>query len=101
MISRMDSSSPDHYLALFKMMTINQIDQLKNAYAEMIVEGMDMNSLITFAVESIEKHIKDWDEDDVKEEILDHYGEETLNDLLPKPTISELELTAPDYGVGK
>ena len=27
--------------------------------------------------------------------------EETLNDLLPKPTISELELTAPDYGVGK
>ena len=25
---------------------------------------------------------------------------ETLNDLL-KPTISELELTAPDYGVGK
>ena len=43
------------------MMIINQIDQLKNAYAEMIVEGMDMNSLITLAVESIEQNLKDYD----------------------------------------
>ena len=81
MISRMDSSSPDHYLALFKMMTINQIDQLKNAYAEMIVEGMDMNSLITFAVESIEQNLKDYDMEDLKEEIIDCYGEETWTDM--------------------
>jgi hypothetical protein len=63
------------------MMTINQIDQLKNAYAEMIVEGMDMNSLITFAVESIEQNLKDYDLDDIKEEIIDCYGEETWTDM--------------------
>ena len=64
------------------MMTINQIDQLKNAYAEMIVEGMDMNSLITFAVESIEQNLKDYDLDDIKEEIVDCYGEDVLSDML-------------------
>ena len=63
------------------MMTINQLDQLKNAYAEMIVEGMDMNSLITFAVESIEENIKDYDMEDLKEEIIDCYGEETRTDM--------------------
>ena len=57
-------------------MTLNQIDQLKNAYAEMIVEGMDMNSLITFAVESIEQNLKDYDLNDIKEEIIDCYGED-------------------------
>ena len=64
-------------------MNEQQLDELKLKYAEMIVEGMDMDSLITFAVESIEQNIKDWDEDDVTSEILDHYGEDTLNDLLP------------------
>ena len=64
------------------MMTLNQIDQLKNAYAEMIVEGMDMNSLITFAVESIEQNLKDYDLNDIKDEIVDCYGEEVLSDML-------------------
>jgi len=64
-------------------MNEQQLDELKLKYAEMIVEGMDMDSLITFAVESIEQNIKDWDEDDVKEEIVEYYGEDTLNDLLP------------------
>ena len=63
-------------------MTLNQIDQLKNAYAEMIVEGMDMKSLITFAVESIEQNLKDYDLDDIKEEIIDCYGEDVLSDML-------------------
>ena len=64
------------------MMTLNQIDQLKNAYAEMIVEGMDMNSLITFAVEAIEQNLKDYDLNDIKEEIIDCYGEDVLSDML-------------------
>ena len=63
-------------------MTLNQIDQLKNAYAEMIVEGMDMNSLITIAVESIEQNLKDYDLNDIKEEIIDCYGEDVLSDML-------------------
>ena len=62
-------------------MTINQIDQLKNAYAEMIVEGMDMKSLITFAVESIEQNLKDYNMDELQGEIIDCYGEETWTDM--------------------
>ena len=59
-----------------------QLDRLKLNYAELIVEGMDMDTLITFAVESIEENIKDWDENDVKSEILDYYGDETLEGLM-------------------
>ena len=59
-----------------------QLDKLKANYANLIVDGMDMDTLITFAVESIEQNIKDWDEDDVKSEILDYYGDETLEGLM-------------------
>ena len=48
----------------------------------MIVEGMDMDSLITFAVESIEQNLKDYDMNDIKEEIIDCYGEDVLSDML-------------------
>mgnify|MGYP001379211121 CR=1 FL=1 len=68
----------------FANMDKEQLDQLRLNYAEMIVEGMDMDSLITFAVESIEQNLDDWTEDEIRGEILDHYGEETLNDLLPE-----------------
>lgn len=83
------------------MMNNDQLDKLKDDYAYMIVDGMDMNSLITFAVETIAHNMETWDEQDVKEEILDLYGEETLNDLLPETDISELEATANNYTTGK
>ena len=87
-------------------MNSKQLDQFKLNYAELIVDGMDMDTLVTFAIESIEQNIKDWDEDDVKSEILDYYGEETLMDLMPEQPqpmteIGALEATAKDYGVGK
>lgn len=63
------------------MITTNKLDALKNAYAEMIVEGMDMNSLIILAVESIEQNLKDYDMDDLREEVCDCYGEETWTDM--------------------
>ena len=63
-------------------MTPEELDTLKDNYAYHIVDGMDMNSLITFAVESIVQNIETWDEEDVKAEILDNYGEETLKDLM-------------------
>ena len=74
------------------MMNAKQLDQFKLNYAEMIVDGMDMDTLVTFAIESIEQNIKDWDEDDVKSEILDYYGEETLMDLMPEQSQPMLSL---------
>lgn len=64
-------------------LSAQQLDKLKYNYAQMIVDGMDMDSLVTLAVESIEQNIKDWDEDDVTSEILDYYDEETLEGLMP------------------
>ena len=68
----------------FANMNDDQLDTLKDNYAYHIVDGMDMNSLITFAVETIAQNMETWTEEDVKGEILDHYDEETLNDLLPE-----------------
>ena len=64
------------------MMTINQIDQLKNDYAKMIVEGMDMKLLIEFAEDCVMENLKGYDMDDIKEEIIDCYGEDVLSDML-------------------
>ena len=83
------------------MLNDDQLDNLKENYANLIVDGMDMNSLVTFAVETILHNMETWDEEDVKGEITDLYDEETLNDLLPETDISELEATANNYTTGK
>lgn len=83
------------------MLNNDQLDNLKEDYANLIVDGMDMNTLITFAVDTIIHNMETWDEEDVKGEITDLYGEETLNDLLPETDISELEATANNYTIGK
>ena len=51
-----------------KMMTPEELDTLKDNYAYHIVDGMDMNDLITFAVEAIAHNMESWDEEEVKEE---------------------------------
>ena len=63
------------------MITTNKLDTLKNAYAEMIVEGMDMNTLIRFAVDSIEQNLQDYNMEDLKDEIIDYYGAKTWIDM--------------------
>ena len=67
---------------LLTHMNDEQLDKLKENYANLIVDGMDMNDLWTFAVEGIIHNMEKWDEEDVKEEIIDLYDEETLNDLM-------------------
>ena len=74
---------------------------LKENYANMIIDGMDIDTLAQFAYDSIMGNIETWDEEEVKGEITDLYGEETLNDLLPETDISKLEATANNYTTGK
>ena len=66
------------------MMTLSEdkLQHLKENYASLILDGMDMRSLEAFAMESILHNMEMWDEKDIKEEVLDYYGEETWNDLL-------------------
>ena len=65
-----------------KKLTEDQLDKLKENYANMIVDGMDMSTLVTFAVDSIMQNMEMWDQTDITEEIVDLYDEEMLNDLL-------------------
>ena len=64
------------------MMTPEQLDQFKFNYAEMIVDQMDMGDLITLAVESIEQNLKDYTEEELKEEILDLYDDSVLSGII-------------------
>jgi len=65
------------------IMNPEQLNKLKESYIEMILDGMDMDSLVQFAFDSMFDNIKDWDEEDVKEEVLDLYDEEMLESLMP------------------
>ena len=64
------------------MMTNEQLQQFKFNYAEMIVDQMDMGDLITLAVECIEQNLKDYTEEELKEEILDLYDDSVLNGII-------------------
>jgi len=65
-----------------KKLTEDQLDKLKENYANHIVDGMDMDTLVTFAIDSIMHNMEMWDQADITEEIVDLYDEEMLNDLL-------------------
>ena len=64
-----------------KSMTPDELDQAKENYANLIVDGMDMDTLVTFAIDSIMHNMELWDEIDLKEEVLDLYDEEVWQDL--------------------
>ena len=64
-------------------LTTEQLNELKCNYAEMIVDDMDIKTLCQLAVEMIEQNMKDYEEEDVMAEIIDLYGEETLEGLMP------------------
>ena len=59
----------------------SKLDLLKQRYAEMIVDSMDMDTLVTIAVDGITQNIKDWEEIDIKEEVIDLYGSMTWDQL--------------------
>jgi|TARA_X000001382_G_scaffold26289_2_gene16809 hypothetical protein len=59
----------------------SKLDLLKQRYAEMIVDSMDMDTLVNIAVDGITQNIKDWDEIDIKEEVIDLYGSMTWDQL--------------------
>jgi hypothetical protein len=63
-------------------MNNEQLNNIKRAYAEMIVEGMDMKLLIECAENNIVDNIKDYAIEDLEEEICDYYGKEVWEDLI-------------------
>lgn len=80
--------------------------QLVENYVNHIIDGMDTDSLVHMVRDLLTNEYDKLTWDEITEEIVDLYDENTLIDLLPdrqpEPTeIGKLEATAPDYGVGK
>ena len=66
------------------VMNQEQLEKFKDNYANMIIDGMDMDSLVQLAYDYIIEGLENWTEEDMKDEILINYDEEMLSDLLPE-----------------
>jgi len=66
------------------IMNADQLFALKENYINMIIDGMDMDSLCQMAFDLLLDSYQDASEDEMLEEIKDLYDEETLIDLLPE-----------------
>ena len=74
--------------------TMNR-DQLQNDYIESIVDGMDHKDMWQFVYDTLEQNLEKYSDEELVTEVKDYYPH------LLEPSISELEATADDYGVGK
>ena len=63
-------------------MTPEQLEKLKDNYLNLIIDGMDTDSLIQMTYDLLMDSYGDSTEEELKEEILDLYDEETLKDLM-------------------
>ena len=63
-------------------MTKEQLEQFKSNYCEMIIDGMDMDCLVQMCFDLLMDSYQSCTEEQLKEEILDLYDEEMLNDLI-------------------
>ena len=82
------------------------LEGLIENYAWHIIDGLDHKSADQMLFDLLSREYEKLTWDEVTEEIVDLYDEDTLIDLLPdkQPELTEigkLEATAPDYGVGK
>ena len=65
------------------IMNNEQLNQLKENYANMIIDGMDLDDLCQMAFDMLMDSYQECTEDQMKEEIKDLYYEEVLEGLMP------------------
>ena len=63
-------------------MTNDQLALLKSNYVEMIIDGMDMKTMVAYVYDMLTEAYELYTEDEMKEEILSHYDEDMLNDIV-------------------
>ena len=63
-------------------MTQSDITQLKENYVNMIIDGMDLEGLCQLAYDALSTAYEEYSENELKGEIIDFYGEETLTNLV-------------------
>ena len=60
------------------------LSQLKEDYVNLIIDGMDMEGLCQLAYDALSTTYDEYSEEEIRGEIKEFYGEDTLNDLMPK-----------------
>jgi len=65
-----------------QMMNKEQLAQFKFNYCERIIEDMDMDTLMQLAHDLLMDSYQSCTEEEIKEEILDLYDEETLSNMM-------------------
>ena len=63
-------------------LTNAQLDKLKKEYATLMLDGMDISTMEQFVFDTIYDNLEMAKEDELKEDIKDMYGDDTLTDLL-------------------
>jgi len=63
-------------------MNNEQLAQFKFNYCEKIIDDMDMDTLMQLAHDLLMDSYQSCTEEEIKEEILDLYDEETLSDMM-------------------
>jgi len=64
------------------IMNNEQLNQLKENYANMIIDGMDMDDLVQMCFDMLMDAYKDCTEEEIRGEIVDLYDEEVLESLM-------------------
>ena len=63
-------------------LTLEQFDQLKKDYAALLMDSMDLKSMEQFVFDTIYDNLEMAKEDELKEDIKDLCGDNTLTNLL-------------------
>jgi len=69
-----------------KTMNEEQLSNLKDNYAELIVDGLDHKDMYRIVFDYLRSEIESTNEDELKEEIVDMYGEDKWDEL-SKPAL--------------
>ena len=67
-------------------MNEEQLSNLKDNYAELIVDGLDHKDMYRIVFDYLRSEIESSNEDELKEEIVDMYGEDKWDEL-SKPAL--------------
>ena len=65
-------------------MNSEQLQQLKENYANMVIDSLDIDSLCQLAFDMWVANYEDISEEQLKAEIVDLFDEKTLNGLMPQ-----------------
>ena len=63
-------------------LTPEQLSRLIEAYAERVVDSMDVRDLCAFAIDTISDNMDGLSESEVLEELQHYYDEDELNELI-------------------